>query len=356
MDLYGGTSSECALKLKRKFGDFTYTWEQEAFDPVTRMTQISLHFRMTRTNKVLRRAFSYRWRLWTIPEAVECLEEAGFQKVVVWMRGMPDLMKRGGRREEDEEDDEEEEEEDAVINGKAPANAARLAAPSRNEKLPDKKIQQKPAPSAKALSPDTEGESGNDSESDEVPVASGKATDIETSRGIAEAQGPKTAEKGSKPLAPPHQPSTSDVTGLKKGPTSVIAQSGSVPKKPRVESAVPQIVEQAAAPTENSKSESLKGSKKEKPSKIVASTEEGSKEGKKRKSAEGEKVTGEKKRKPKVVKEKVEKKKKEDGLIPSVLDPIGEVGTEAGSGLSGAPSVGAKKAPRKKEGKEKFGN
>ncbi|GAQ87004.1 hypothetical protein KFL_003250070 [Klebsormidium nitens] len=91
MDLYGGTSSECALRLKRRFGDFTYTWEQEEFDAVTRMTRISLHFRLENTKKTIKNAFSYQWRLWTIPEARECLLEAGFSAVHVWMREMPDL-------------------------------------------------------------------------------------------------------------------------------------------------------------------------------------------------------------------------------------------------------------------------
>ena len=39
---------------------------------------------------------------WTIAEARECLEEAGFKKVCVWMRTMPDLQSR--ENEEDEID------------------------------------------------------------------------------------------------------------------------------------------------------------------------------------------------------------------------------------------------------------
>jgi hypothetical protein len=40
-----------------------YTWEQEEFDAITRMTRISLHFRLENTKKTIKNAFSYQWRL-----------------------------------------------------------------------------------------------------------------------------------------------------------------------------------------------------------------------------------------------------------------------------------------------------
>ncbi|XP_047332420.1 uncharacterized protein LOC124936013 [Impatiens glandulifera] len=89
MDLYGGTSSECELKLQRKFPNFMYTWEQAEFDIITRQTRISLHYRLKKQKKKIENAFSYSWRLWTLPEIKECLEEAGFRSVHFWMREMP---------------------------------------------------------------------------------------------------------------------------------------------------------------------------------------------------------------------------------------------------------------------------
>ena len=35
-------------------------------------------------------AFSYNWRLWTLPEIQECLREAGFRHVDVYMQGWDD--------------------------------------------------------------------------------------------------------------------------------------------------------------------------------------------------------------------------------------------------------------------------
>lgn len=89
MDLYGGTSSERELKLQRKFPNFTYTWEQEEFDVIQRKTRISLHYQLRKPQKKIRNAFSYSWRLWSLPEIRDCLEEAGFREVHFWMREMP---------------------------------------------------------------------------------------------------------------------------------------------------------------------------------------------------------------------------------------------------------------------------
>ncbi|KAL9273023.1 hypothetical protein AKJ16_DCAP13495, partial [Drosera capensis] len=74
MDLYGGTSSENELKLQRKFPNFTYIWEQEEFDIIQRKTRISLHFHLNKPRRKIRHAFSYSWRLWSLPEVRDCLE------------------------------------------------------------------------------------------------------------------------------------------------------------------------------------------------------------------------------------------------------------------------------------------
>ncbi|WCJ41805.1 S-adenosyl-L-methionine-dependent methyltransferases superfamily protein [Euphorbia peplus] len=90
MDLYGGTSSEGKLRLQRRFPNFTYIWEQAEFDIIERKTRISLHFHLQKQQKKLRHAFSYSWRLWSLPEIRDCLEEAGFQSIHFWLRQTPD--------------------------------------------------------------------------------------------------------------------------------------------------------------------------------------------------------------------------------------------------------------------------
>lgn len=90
MDLYGGTSSEGVLRLQRRFPNFTYVWEQAEFDIIQRKTRISLHYNLHKQKRKIRNAFSYSWRLWSLPEVKDCLEEAGFRSVHFWIRNMPD--------------------------------------------------------------------------------------------------------------------------------------------------------------------------------------------------------------------------------------------------------------------------
>ncbi|CAO2840137.1 unnamed protein product [Amaranthus hypochondriacus] len=90
MDLYGGTSSEHKLKLRRRFPNFTYIWEQAEFDVIQRKTRISLHYQLQKPQRKIRNAFSYSWRLWSLPEIRDCLEEAGFRDVHFWIKEMPD--------------------------------------------------------------------------------------------------------------------------------------------------------------------------------------------------------------------------------------------------------------------------
>ncbi|KAL0390000.1 UNVERIFIED_CONTAM: hypothetical protein Scaly_0357100 [Sesamum calycinum] len=85
-----GTSSEGMLRLQRRFPNFTYVWEQAEFDIIQRKTRISLHFNLHKQHRKLRHAFSYSWRLWSLPEVKDCLEEAGFRSVHFWIRSMPD--------------------------------------------------------------------------------------------------------------------------------------------------------------------------------------------------------------------------------------------------------------------------
>lgn len=89
MDIYGGPSSERKLQLKNRYPNFTYTWEQEEVNIVNRKTKISIHFQL-KNKQTLRHAFSYSWRLWSLPEINDCLVEAGFQSVHFWIREMPD--------------------------------------------------------------------------------------------------------------------------------------------------------------------------------------------------------------------------------------------------------------------------
>jgi hypothetical protein len=67
----------------KSYRGFKYIWEQERFDPLTHDALFHIHFRFPDGSEI-KRAFTYDWRLWTIPEVREMLLEAGFDGVDVY--------------------------------------------------------------------------------------------------------------------------------------------------------------------------------------------------------------------------------------------------------------------------------
>ncbi|MEJ2380885.1 MAG: class I SAM-dependent methyltransferase, partial [Gammaproteobacteria bacterium] len=67
----------------------SYVWEQEKFNPVTNETVCHIHFAFADGSR-LDRAFTYEWRLWSLPELGELLGEAGFSRVHVFWEEFED--------------------------------------------------------------------------------------------------------------------------------------------------------------------------------------------------------------------------------------------------------------------------
>lgn len=86
MDVFGGGDAYDTCKESRKVENFTYIWEQADFDPISSHAVCYIHFKF-RDGSRMNRAFSYEWRLWTIPELRELLAEAGFSSSVVLWQG-----------------------------------------------------------------------------------------------------------------------------------------------------------------------------------------------------------------------------------------------------------------------------
>jgi cyclopropane fatty-acyl-phospholipid synthase-like methyltransferase len=82
LDCYGGYEAPKVLKEKRKLDGFTYIWHQADFDPLTNKMLCHIHFKFPDESKI-KKAFSYEWRLWSLPEVREMLDEAGFKKVTI---------------------------------------------------------------------------------------------------------------------------------------------------------------------------------------------------------------------------------------------------------------------------------
>lgn len=94
IDAYGGADARRTLRERRTFGSFTYIWHQAAFDPVTGNILCHIHFKF-RDGSRLNQAFSYEWRLWTLPELRELLLEAGFARTRVLWQGTDEKSGEG---------------------------------------------------------------------------------------------------------------------------------------------------------------------------------------------------------------------------------------------------------------------
>lgn len=86
LDCYGGHESFSEQTEERDFDGFTYQWHTERYDPVSGDVLNHIHFVFPDGTKI-RKAFTYDWRLWTIPEIRECLDEAGFRRTHVYWEG-----------------------------------------------------------------------------------------------------------------------------------------------------------------------------------------------------------------------------------------------------------------------------
>lgn len=86
MDFYGGTDAGNVLRERRRCKGFTYVWDQAKYNPITGDMHCRIHFEF-RDGTVLRNAFEYHWRLWSLPEVRELLAEAGFARSTVYWEG-----------------------------------------------------------------------------------------------------------------------------------------------------------------------------------------------------------------------------------------------------------------------------
>lgn len=88
LDMMGGPACyDTSLTDKRTIvkgrKGFKYHWQQAYFNPVNAEASFYIHFKFG-DGSVMKRAFEYHWRFWTIPEVREMLQEAGFSESHVY--------------------------------------------------------------------------------------------------------------------------------------------------------------------------------------------------------------------------------------------------------------------------------
>ncbi len=86
LDAYGGSDSFLEMEEERDVDGFTYVWDQHHYNPVNGDVINHIHFQFPDGTKI-KNAFTYEWRLWTLPEIQELLIEAGFSSVHVYWEG-----------------------------------------------------------------------------------------------------------------------------------------------------------------------------------------------------------------------------------------------------------------------------
>lgn len=79
LDCIGGTEAIADFTEERAVDDFIYIWRQRDFNPIDHTSRCSINFAFS-DGSSLEPAFDYTWRMWTMPEIRDCLEEAGFGK------------------------------------------------------------------------------------------------------------------------------------------------------------------------------------------------------------------------------------------------------------------------------------
>ncbi len=84
LDVLGGPELQRERsETRRDELSFHYVWEQRSFDPVTHRGEFAIHFEFA-DGSALKDAFVYPWRVWTLPELRDLLDEAGFSDSAVY--------------------------------------------------------------------------------------------------------------------------------------------------------------------------------------------------------------------------------------------------------------------------------
>ena len=88
LDAFGGSQCMEPNEEETEHDGFSYFWDQDSYDPVTNEAMFYIHFKPKGSKKTT--AFTYDWRLWSIPEIKDILQEVGFKNVHIYWEGTTD--------------------------------------------------------------------------------------------------------------------------------------------------------------------------------------------------------------------------------------------------------------------------
>ena len=86
MDCFGGSECYSPLEEETEHQGFDYFWDMRSFNPINNDVVYEIHFKEKGRPKQ-KRVFSYDWRMWSLPEIRDILQEAGFSNTLVYWEG-----------------------------------------------------------------------------------------------------------------------------------------------------------------------------------------------------------------------------------------------------------------------------
>ena len=89
LDCFGGQACLEPNEHETEYDDFSYYWDQDSYDPITNEAMFYIHYRL-KGQKKIKQVFTYDWRLWSLPELKDLLQEVGFKKVHYYWEGTDD--------------------------------------------------------------------------------------------------------------------------------------------------------------------------------------------------------------------------------------------------------------------------
>lgn len=96
LDIFGGTQHGAPSCDTKRLPGMRYEFQQEFFDPISNSTRFYLNF-YPRGQKAQKKAFTYDWRMWSIPEVRDILKDAGFKTSTVYWEGTAKNGRGSGR-------------------------------------------------------------------------------------------------------------------------------------------------------------------------------------------------------------------------------------------------------------------
>lgn len=84
IDCFGGPAAQVQNEEETEHEGFSYFWDQDSFNPINNHAVFNIHFQVEGQKKITN-AFTYDWRMWSLPELQDIMTEVGFKDVhVLW--------------------------------------------------------------------------------------------------------------------------------------------------------------------------------------------------------------------------------------------------------------------------------